>query len=488
MDSHQLGKDEYVMDEIPDLPNAPFAETPKLETQVDEFGEEFAEGQIEDFDNEIIEDSGGTGSGPNGTQSFAEKMTVYKHGDKRLAVPQRWYWGNIVKRMLNHNKAHGYTGCVLIGMSGSGKTTLTNTILHKIHEYGENYVYKWFNGHQLIEIDKHIQDLQVGVPHVMVFDDASYTLEDATKTQMATLANALTTIRHHVKSRVIIIFNIHYSRATKKFFRNQHFTFLTSVTTEELGNLKDLFQDKMQPVRQFAKKYRQMALLGHFYVPMDFYSGKSVKYEINDPFRIGMVSEITDLHFFVYPRQSCEICRPGGGKKVEERSVKEIIDKLNSYKNQSALMTTLGFWIKMKNDGPDPLENTYKSYWRFFERISKDVKVPWREVLDEMRNQKQKARKPHTHSREGKVGQQLKKEVDPFKAVLEGAGLETKRKVGRPALTKQQRSARRHAHETEDPDDYVSPNDTPAETSKETTDKANDDFPDYDSTYVRPPE
>ena len=74
MDSHQLGKDEYVMDEIPDLPNAPFAETPKLETQVDEFGEEFAEGQIEDFDNEIIEDSGGTGSGPNGTQSFAEKM------------------------------------------------------------------------------------------------------------------------------------------------------------------------------------------------------------------------------------------------------------------------------------------------------------------------------------------------------------------------------------------------------------------------------
>jgi hypothetical protein len=211
------------MEDLPELPNAPFAETPKLDVQVDEFGEEFSEGQMDDFDNEIIEDSGGTGSGPNGTQSFAEKMTVYKHEDKRLAVPQRWYWGNIVKRMLTHNKAHGYTGCVLIGMSGSGKTTLTNTLLHKIHEYGENYVYKWFNGHQLIEIDKHIQDLQVGVPHVMVFDDASYTLEDATKTQMATLANALTTIRHHVKSRVIIIFNIHYSRATKKILQKPTF-------------------------------------------------------------------------------------------------------------------------------------------------------------------------------------------------------------------------------------------------------------------------
>lgn len=481
MDSHQFGEDESMSEDIPDLPDAPFADTPIDNTSVDEFGDEFSEGQIEDFDGEMVQDMGGGTAGPGG-QSFAEKFAVYKHGEKKYAVPQRWYWGNVVKRMINHNKAHGYTGCVLIGMSGSGKTTLTNTILHKIHQYGENYVYKWFNGHQLIEIDKHIKDLQVGVPHVMVFDDASYTLEDATKTQMATLANALTTIRHHVKSRVIIIFNIHYSRATKKFFRNQHFTFLTSVTTEELGNLKDLFQDKMTPVRQFAKKYRQMALLGHFYVPMDFYSGKSMKYKINDPFRIGMVSEITDLHFFVYPRQACEICRPGGGPKYEEKTVKEVVEKLKSYKNQSALLTTLGFWIKLGNDGgPDPLENAYKSYWRFFEKISKDVKVPWREVFEMIRNDKKKWARRGTNAglRDGRKGVQLTKEIDPFKAVL------GERKVGRPKLTKQQRSRKRHAHETESPDDYVSPNDpTPEPETEETTNQ----FPDYDSTYVGRPD
>tara|TARA_B110000438_G_scaffold3908_1_gene3946 strand:+ start:31359 stop:32774 length:1416 start_codon:yes stop_codon:yes gene_type:complete len=471
------------MSELPDLPPAPFLDTPKLNTNVDEFGDEFSEGQMEDFDNEVIDDNSGGGSGPGGYQSFAEKMTVYKHGDKRLAVPQRWYWGNIVKRMLNHNKAHGYTGCVLIGMSGSGKTTLTNTILHKIHEYGENYVYKWFNGHQLIELDKHIQDLQVGVPHVMIFDDASYTMENATKAQMAVLANALTTIRHHVKSRVIIIFNIHYSRATKKFFRNQHFTFLTSVTTEELGNLKDLFQDKMQPVRQFAKKYRQMALLGHFFVPMDFYSGKSVKYKINEPFRIGMVSEITDLHFFVYPRQACEICRPGAGPKFKEKSVKEVVTLLKSYKNQSALMTTLGFWIKLHNLGPDPLENAYKSYWRFFEKLSKDVKVPWNEVFEQIREGKK---------RTAKVGQHLNKKADIFKATLGGGETgQTGKKVGRPALTKQQRSKRLHAHETENPEDYVSPNEIDTSEANNTSEPETapvTEFPDYDSTYVRPPE
>ena len=277
MDPHQFSKDEYVMvdDTLEGLPPLPYEEMHGEDVMQDEGTDDsttISGGDFSDFDMDIVTDEGvaqmnkgGGGGGFDGT-----KITRFKYNDKNYAVPQRWYWGNIVKRMLNHNKAHGFTGCVLIGMSGSGKTTLTNTILHKIHDYGENYIYKWFNGHQLTELDKHINHLQVGVPHVLIFDDASYTMEDATKSQMAKLANALTTIRHHVKSKVIIIFNIHYSRATKKFFRNQHFTFLTSVTTEELGNLKDLFQDKMPVVRQFGKKYRQMALNGSFYVPLDY--------------------------------------------------------------------------------------------------------------------------------------------------------------------------------------------------------------------------
>jgi hypothetical protein len=301
----------------------------------------------------------------------------------------------------------------------------------------------------------------------MVFDDASYTLEDATKSQMATLANALTTIRHHVKSRVIVIFNIHYSRATKKFFRNQHFTFLTSVTTEELGNLKDLFQDKMPVVRQFGKKYRQMALNGEFYVPLDYYTGKSAKYKINEPFRVGLVSEITDLHFFLYPRQACATCRPGAAPKYEEKSVKEVKKMLKKYKNQSALITTLAFWLKTHNTGPeDPLENAHRSYWKFFEKISKDIKVPWDQILKEMREESPR------RTRTG-VGVHLGKKKDAFEAVLTGP-----RKPGRPRLTSQQRSAKITKNQTESPEDYL--NSTESENNQQS------DFPDYDSTYVRP--
>lgn len=446
-------------EDIPDLPPSPINDGITPVGEMDEFGEEQSSSDIADFDLELVEDGGY--SGASGDAPFQERMTVYKYQDKRYGVPQRWYWGNIVKRMINHNKAHGYTGCVLIGMSGSGKTTLTNTILHKLHDYGENYIYKWFNGKQMIELDKHIKDLQVGVPHVMIFDDASYTLEDASKNDIAKLANALTTIRHHVKSRVITIFNIHYSRATKKFFRNQHFTFLTSVTTEELGNLKDLFQDKMYPVRQFAKKYRQMALLGHFYVPVSFYDGKSAKYKINEPFRVGMVSEITDLHFFLYPRQSCEICRPGKPPKFEEKTVDEVVEMLKKYKNQSSLLTTLGFWIKLHNIGPDPLENAYKSYWRFFERLSKDVKVPWDKVHAKLKEGKR---------RRGKKGRQLKTAKDVFvEALAEEAG--TKK-------TDYELQKEREAIQTEDPDNYG--------TEHERGGAVKDNFPDYDSTYIAP--
>ena len=421
------------------------------------------------FDMEITSEEGIMRTGGQGSGFDKTKITSYKYNDKRYAVPQRWYWGNIVKRMLNHNKAHGFTGCVLIGMSGSGKTTLTNTILHKIHDYGGNYVFKWFNGHQLIELDKHIDKLQVGVPHVMVFDDASYTLEDATKTQMAKLTNALTTIRHHVKSKVIIIFNIHYSRATKKFFRNQHFTFLTSVTTEELGNLKDLFQDKMPVVRAFGKKYRQMALNGKFFVPLDYYSGKSAKYEINEPFRIGLVSEITDLHFFLYPRQSCEICRPGAPPKFEQKSVKQVKALLKKYRNQSALLTTLAFWLKIHNpDIKNPLENAHKSYWNFFEKISRDIKVPWDQILNEMRQES-----PRRHHF---PGFKITAKKDAFTEALVGP-----KKPGRPKLTSQQRSEKITKNQTEDPDDYGKENNDYVE--RETS-----DFPDYDSTYVRPPD
>ena len=200
--------------------------------------------------------------------AYRDLISVWNYNGKKVPVPARWHPNSVIKRIVQHNKLGQYTGIVMIGQSGSGKTTLTRKIVHQIHMLGEEYIVKWFNGHEMLNMDEHIKAMQVGTPHIMIFDDASYTLEDAKKADIAKLANALTTIRHTLKSRVIMIMNIHYSKATMKFFRNQHFTFLTSVSVEEMGNFYDLFKDKMHVIRAFGKSYNKMMLKGYFEAPV----------------------------------------------------------------------------------------------------------------------------------------------------------------------------------------------------------------------------
>ena len=411
---------------------------------------------------------------------FKDNLVPYIHEGKKMAVPTRWYWGSICKRIITHNKAHGFTGLVLIGMSGSGKTTLTQTLLHQIHSYGEEYTVDWFNGHDMMNIDKKIKAMTVGVPHIMIFDDASYTMENAKASEIGRLANALTTVRHHVKSRVIMIMNIHYSKATKKFFRNQHFTFLTSVTTEELGNLKDLFQDKMPIIRQFGQKYRQMALLGKFYAPISLYENKFAKYEINNPFRLGLVSEITDTHFFVYPRLACAKCVPGG-KVVKPMKSKEIVDKLMRYKNLGALKTTLMFWMTINNVNGEEHRNLrprYRAWWNMLEKTSKQVKVDWSEVYNMLEDRTMKVQKKH------KINSKLKSATSLADLVRAQADEEAEKKVDeRFEAVKEGKDV---------PDDVGLYDDEPEDNIKEATDEPptpvqpSKRYPDYDSTYVPP--
>jgi len=417
---------------------------------------------------------------PHMNQGFEDNIVPWNNPEtgKKHHIPTRWYWGSIVKRMITHNKAHGFTGIVLIGMSGSGKTTLTQTIIHMLHEYGENYVVDWFNGHDMLNIDKKINAMTVGVPHIMVFDDASYTMENAKAAEVGKLANALTTVRHKVKSKVIMVMNIHYSKATKKFFRNQHFTFLTSVTTEELGNLKDLFQDKMPVIRQFGSKYRQMALLGHFYAPINFYKNQYAKYKINDPFRLGLVSEITDTHFFLYPRLSCPKCVPGG-KVVKVLKTKEIVDKLMGYKNLSSLKVVLRFWMAINNENGERAQNLpyrYRSWWNMLEKTSKAYKVDWTEVSNMLEDATVKSQKKFKIRSKRKAAMSL---ADVVRAQAD----EQKNRQNDEAF--QDSKIKEIGHSGQEPDENMFVEE-PDEDIKEATDEPIT-TPDYDSTYIPPP-
>ena len=340
--------------------------------------------------------------GEYSSKEFKERIMVWKHEGKNIPIPARWHPHSVIKRIVRHNKIGQYTGIVMIGQSGSGKTTLTRKLIHQIHQQGEDYIVKWFNGHEMLKMDEHIKNLQVGTPHILIFDDASYTLEDAKKADVAKLANALTTIRHTLKSRVIIFMNIHYSKATLKFFRNQHFTFLTSVSVEEMGNYTDLFKDKMHVIRAFGRQYNRMMLKGYFEAQVSSFEKRRITYQTNKPFRCCLVAEIADLHFMLYNKDECPKCDPSNMDrsinmvKRQPNTIAAIKEKFGEMYSDSkmklpkAFTTTLRFYTKIAQSG-NTLTIAEKQMWNHFTNIAKSGFTDWEGLNDSINGDRKKS-------------------------------------------------------------------------------------------------
>lgn len=340
-----------------------------------------------------------------GTQKgqFQDRIMAWNHEGKKIPIPARWHPTSVIKRIIAHNKLGQYTGIVMIGQSGSGKTTLTRKLIHEIIcKQGESYIVKWYNGHEMLKMDEHIKDLQVGTPHIMIFDDASYTLEDAKKADVAKLANALTTIRHTLKSKVIIVMNIHYSKATLKFFRNQHFTFLTSVSVEEMGNYTDLFKDKMHVVRAFGRQYNRMMLKGYFEAQVSSFEKRRITYTTNKPFRCALVAEIADLHFMLYNKDECPKCDPANMNRSinmiarQPNTIATIMEKMrdmygvgSSGSLPRAFATTLRFFSKVAQS-KDTLSKSERQMWNHLTNIAKSGFTDWEGLNDEVNKGRKK--------------------------------------------------------------------------------------------------
>ena len=337
-------------------------------------------------------------------KGFKERIMVWNYEGKKIPIPSRWHPTSVIKRIIAHNKLGQYTGIVMIGQSGSGKTTLTRKLIHEIIcKQGESYIVKWYNGHEMLKMDEHIKNLQVGTPHIMIFDDASYTLEDAKKTEVAKLANALTTIRHTLKSRVIIVMNIHYSKATLKFFRNQHFTFLTSVSVEEMGNYTDLFKDKMHVIRAFGRQYNRMMLKGYFEAQVSSFEKRRITYTTNKPFWCALVAEIADLHFMLYNKDECPKCDPENMNRSinmiarQPNTIATIMEKMKDmYSTDSAgsklplsFATTLRFFSKIAQS-TDALTHTERQMWNHLTNIAKQGFTDWQGLNDEVNKGRKK--------------------------------------------------------------------------------------------------
>ena len=319
-------------------------------------------------------------------QNKFDELTWNNIDGKNVPLLRRHAVNGIIKQILVHNNNNQYTGCLAIGKSGSGKTTLTKRIMHGIHTAPEEwklpreYQFHWFTGEDMFKMPKIIKSLTKGVNHFIVFDDASYTLEDASKTEMAVLANSLTKIRHDVKGKCIVWMNIHYSKATKKFFRDVDFQFATSYTPNDRQNLIDIFGSD-RAVDTFANLYKTSSRHGWFRVP---YQGtKELIYTISKPFRPVLVMD-TYTHLTLVNRDECELCGKDPYNKEYKEPIppEEIVKTLHKMSKQHRMSAnTLRAWTYMREGNLMHLSPTGRAMWKWMAKISETINCNWSDVL-----------------------------------------------------------------------------------------------------------
>jgi len=306
--------------------------------------------------------------------------TVFTHQGIKYPILSSHSPFPIVKRILTHNSVTGYTGIINAGQSGTGKTTWTKWLVHQLHNHMSSVVIDWFDQYEIQNIDDVINNLTKGVPHIIIFDDASFAMDDLPKKEINKLAQVLTRIRHVVKANVISIINIHYSKAIGKYWRNIPFYFLTSISNEELGSYEDVFGSGAKwKLRDFSYMFHDMMLDGGWRIQIDAWKDEYYRYKTNKPFRIGLASELNRLHFFTYVKDSCAMCdKEFDTKRV--LSARDLVDQLVSAYNKPQLRSTLRYYLLTRKGMSNAVDRRVRSLWNTISDLDRKNDIDWKEV------------------------------------------------------------------------------------------------------------
>ncbi len=354
-------------------------DTKALQQQMDSIDKELdqdnAEQQVQ-FEPEITKDQ----DKKQPKEPHGIPTTVFTHDGTKYPILSSHSPFPIVKRILMHNGVTGYTGIINAGQSGTGKTTWTKWLVHQLHSQMPSVVIDWFDQYQINNIDDIILNLTKGVPHIIVFDDASFAMDDLPKKEINKLAQVLTRIRHEVKANVISVMNIHYSKAIGKYWRNIPFYFLTSISNEELGSYEDVFGSGAKwKLRDFSYMFHDMMLDGGWRIQIDAWTDKYYKYKTNQPFRIGLASELNRLHFFTYVKDSCAICdKEFDTKRV--LSARDLVEQLVSAYNKPQLRSTLRYYLLTRKGISSAVDRRVRSLWNTISDLDRKNDIDWNEV------------------------------------------------------------------------------------------------------------
>lgn len=298
-----------------------------------------------------------------------------------------------IEWILNHNKQNGFTAIILVGDSGTGKTTLAKYFVHQLHMKKNSVVISWFAKKEFKNLENIINGLTKGVDHIIVCDDISFILEEMGKEDLNSLMQTLTYIRHIVKGNVIVIMNIHYSKALSKFFRSiSKFRYMTSISNEEIGGYEDVLGTWAKwKLRDFARMNDANVKKGWCRFEISAYEQKFVYYKYREPFGISLANEVNTLRFMIYPKESCNICDPEFLTRSSLES-QAIIDEFTRKYGRDRVRSVTNYFNYAVN-GIESLDSANKSLWKAWAELKRNYKIDFEVVQDIINNQLSHKRK-----------------------------------------------------------------------------------------------
>jgi len=308
------------------------------------------------------------------------KQTLYTDPltHEKFAIPVNMSPNPTVDRILTYLNRTGFCGCLFIGMSGTGKSTMAKMFLHKIHEKKPQIVIHHYQRDDIQQMSSHIDTLQQGLDHALMYDDASFSLEKLKKEQVNAIAQNLTYIRHQTKGKVLVFLVIHYSKAISRFFRNVPFAFLTSISMEEVHSFQDVWPHGRWKFRDYAWYVQQMMFNSYWKFEVDRYEQKYIRYDTDRPFRLGLALEGNMIHYMVYHKFSCSICDPDAKEKMIVNSQELVDHYINSYGMDRARgMLRLYSFAK---HGIKAIDSNRLSIWKSISEYDKNNNINWKTV------------------------------------------------------------------------------------------------------------
>ncbi len=252
------------------------------------------------------------GIGTNDKSEEQHYTTKIKWNDKEYPILHEHSMNVLADRVLHGLEVNQYQNMNVVGKSGTGKTTFVQNFLHHIHAKQKRpFNIQWYHRQEIHNLDKIIANLQQGIPQILILDDISYEMEDLPIARKREIFRSLSTIRHQVKSQILVILINHYSRSSSKFVRqDSDWTVLLSLSTAELDNWIDIFGKQASwKLKTFQRQWAHSQMKGSFIINTP-HREQPLIYATNKPFRIALVNELgINLHPVLFVDESCNFCR-----------------------------------------------------------------------------------------------------------------------------------------------------------------------------------